>query len=152
MCGKLSSIRRETAIVFRSSIPRRRRQMRVERVLRMKRQRDETLEAAGLVLQFAQSDQMIHAFFERLDVTVKHRRVRTNSHLVDSPRDFQPSLSRNLVSGDQRPRAFREDFSAASRTAAHPGFTQFSITHSSGLRVIFAKKSSSTIVNAFRWT
>ena len=51
-------------------------------VVGMKRQRDERLEAAGLVLQLAQAEQMVDAVLRLLDVAVEHGRVRAQAELV----------------------------------------------------------------------
>src|SRR5437867_12238229 len=90
----------------------------------MERQRDKTIESAGLILQLAQSNQVIHAFFQGLDMTVKHRRIRADTHVMNGPRHFQPSRSGNLVARNQRPRTLGKDFGAAARTASQPRFAQ----------------------------
>ena len=48
----------------------------------MKRERDERLEAARLVLQRAQAEHVIDAVLERLDVPVEHRRVGAHAEAV----------------------------------------------------------------------
>jgi hypothetical protein len=100
------------------------------------------------VLKFPQPDQMVDSLFQGFDVPVKHRRVGANSLLVHDTCNIQPPLPGNLVPRNQRPRPLCKDFGATARTASESGFAKGVDHHSSGLRVIFAKKSVSTIVNA----
>ena len=58
------------------------RQMLQRRVVRMKCQRNEGLEAAGLVLQRAQLQQVIDAIFVVLHVAVEHGGVGSQPQLV----------------------------------------------------------------------
>ena len=88
MCGKLSSTRRLTAICLMSSMPRGLRQMLQRRVVGMERQRNERLEAAGLILQGAELQQVVHAVFVVLDVAVEHGGVRLQADLVRQLRAY----------------------------------------------------------------
>src|SRR5436190_4252188 len=90
----------------------------------MKGKRDEALKATGLVLKLTQPDQMIHAFFVGFYVTVKHRGIGADSHLVHRSRHLKPPLSRNLVPGDQGTRALRKDLGPTTRTTAESRLTK----------------------------
>jgi hypothetical protein len=78
----LSSIRREMAMLRMSSKPVVRRQVGHAPCCRVEGQRDEGLEAACLVLQLAQLEQMVDAVLFGLDVAVEHRAVRLQAQLV----------------------------------------------------------------------
>ena len=67
----------------------------------MKRQRDETLESARLILQFAQPDADDPRALRRFRCARIASCIRTNTHLVHDPRHLQPSLPGNLVSGNE---------------------------------------------------
>src|SRR5215831_17737410 len=98
--------------------------MRVDSVLRVEGQRNETIEPARLILQLPQPHKMIDAFLERFDVTIQHGRIRSDAHLVNSPRDLEPPCSGYLVTGNQRSRPLREDLGASARTTSHASGTQ----------------------------
>ena len=101
MCGKLSSISRLIAITFRSVIALGFGNVATIRVLSgMERQRNERLEAAGLVLQLAQPDQVVDAVLRPLDVAVEHRRVRPQPEFVGLAVDAEPGLGVGLVLAD----------------------------------------------------
>ena len=70
------------------------------RVFGMECQRNEGLEAAGLVLQRAQLEQMIDAVFVVLNVAVEHGRIRLEAQLVRRARGFEPFLAVDLVVAD----------------------------------------------------
>ena len=72
MCGKLSSSSRATASIFRSSTPVVPGQLASSVFCGMEGQRDERLEAARLVLQLAQAQQVVHPLLQRLHVAVEH--------------------------------------------------------------------------------
>ncbi len=76
MCGMLSSSSRATACTRSVSLAVGRRQLAHLVVVGMERQRNERLEAAGLVLQRARPQHVIDALGMRLDVPVEHRHVR----------------------------------------------------------------------------
>src|SRR5437870_13672679 len=57
--------------------------MRQLRLLGVKRQRNEALKTAGLVLLLSQANHVIDAVFDRFDMAVKHRRVRFQAGSVD---------------------------------------------------------------------
>ena len=97
MWAKLSSIRRETAIVFRESTPVGAGQVRELRARRVEGERDEALEAARLVLLLAQTDEMVDAVFDRFDVAVEHRRVGLQTGRVDLARELEPALRRRVL-------------------------------------------------------
>src|SRR5438093_1253382 len=98
--------------------------MVVESVLRMEGQRNETLESARFILKLTQADHVIDAFFKRFDMSVEHRRIRTDAHLMDGPRDLQPSCARDLMTGDQGPRALGKNLRAASGATAQARFAK----------------------------
>ena len=81
----------------------------------MKRQRDERLEAAGLVLQRAGAQHVIDALLVRLDVAVQHRDVRLHAQAVRRAVDRQPPVGVRLVVADLLPHALGEHFGAAAR-------------------------------------
>jgi len=66
------------------------------RVRRMKRQRNKRLEAASLILQGAQLEQMIDAVLVVFDVSVEHRRIRFQPNLMRQPRRIQPLIAVNF--------------------------------------------------------
>src|SRR5215475_10544091 len=98
--------------------------MRIDRVLGMKCERYETVEPARLVLQIAQLNEVINAFFQRLDVTIQHGRIRPDAQLVNGTGNFQPTVAGNLMSCNQRPGTFCKNFSSAARTTSHTGIPQ----------------------------
>ncbi len=100
------------------------RQVLQRRVLRMKRQRDERLEAVRVVLQRAQLQQVIDAVFVILDVAVEHGRIRLQSDFVRGARDLQPLAAVDLVIADDVPDAIGENFRAAAGHRVEPRFFQ----------------------------
>src|ERR1017187_7296059 len=60
------------------------------RVIGMESQRDESLEAAGFVLQRAQFEQMIDAVFVVFDMAVEHGCVGLQPDLVGDSRSVEP--------------------------------------------------------------
>ncbi len=69
-------------------------------VLRVERQRDERLEAAGLVLQLAQPQQVVDAVVRLFDVAVEHRAVALEPELVGRAMDVEPVPRVGLVLAD----------------------------------------------------
>jgi hypothetical protein len=61
----------------------------------MKRERNEGLEAAGLVLHRAQLEQVVDAVLVVLDVAVEHGRVRLEAELVGQARGVEPLRRRS---------------------------------------------------------
>ena len=61
-------------------------------VLGIKRERNETLEAARFVLLLAQANHVIDAIFNGFDVTIEHRRVCFQSGGVHCAGKIQPTL------------------------------------------------------------
>src|ERR671931_4427 len=82
-------------------------------VVGMERERDERLQASGLVLQRPRSQHVIDTLFVRLDVTVEHREVATHAEPVRLPVDLEISLRAALVVADLPPYALSEDLGAA---------------------------------------
>ena len=68
--------------------------------LRFKRKRNETAEAAGFILQFAQLAQVIDALFECFDVTVEHRAGAASAHAMPGPVNIEPFLSGLFATAD----------------------------------------------------
>src|SRR3954471_9824582 len=85
----------------------------------MESQRNECLEAAGLVLQRAQLHQVINTVFVILDVTVEHGRVRTEPELVSHARRIEPLLTVQLVVTDDSTHAVGKYFCAAAGKRVH---------------------------------
>ena len=121
MCGKLSSISRLIAIVLQVHQAARLRDVRQPGVVGMERQRDERLEAAGLVLQLAQPDQVVDAVPRLLDVAVEHGRVGAQAELVGLAVDADPVVGVGLVLADLVAHLGMEDLRAAAGQAAQAG-------------------------------
>ena len=94
------------------------------RVRRVERQRDEPREAAGLVLEGAQAQQVVHAVFGGLDGAVEDRSVRSDTEEVALPRDLEPALARDLVLADHVADPLLENLGAAARAGVHAGVLQ----------------------------
>ena len=92
---------------------------------RVKRERDKALEAAGLVLLFAKSDEMIDAVLDRLDMAVEHRGVGLEAGFVDLAGEFEPAVAVAFVVADPRTRRFGKDLGTAARTRIHSRRVQF---------------------------
>ncbi len=69
------------------------RQVRIDCMLRMKRQGDKAIESTRFILQLPQPDQMIDTFFEGFDVPVEHRCIGTDTCLVHASRNIEPSIA-----------------------------------------------------------
>ena len=85
----------------------------------MERQRDEGLEAVGLVLQLAQLEQVVDAVFVVLDVAVEHGGVRLEADLVRGARGVEPLVAVNLVIADDVADAVGKDLGAAAGQRIH---------------------------------
>ena len=90
----------------------------------MEAQRDEDLEAAGLVLQLAQPQHVVDAVPRLLDVAVEHRRRRAQALLVREPVDARPVLPVRLVVDDLLADVPVEDLGAAAGQRLQPGVDQ----------------------------
>ena len=102
------------------------RQMLQRRVVGMKGQRNKRLEAAGLVLQRAQLQQMIDAVFVVFDVAVEHGRIRLQPDLVRQLGGFEPLVAVDLVVADDVAHAVGKNFRAAAGQRIHArGFQLF---------------------------
>ena len=93
-------------------------------VLRVERQRDEGHEAPGLVLQFAQRQQVLDALLVRLDVVVQHRAVRLETKVVRDPMGLEPLCTRLLARRDDLAHTRREDLGTATRQGVETGVDQ----------------------------
>ena len=121
--GMLSSIRRETASILRSSEPGRVTPAAPleDRVLRMERERDEGEEAARLVLLVAQPEQVVDPLLVGLDVAVQHRAVRRDAEPVRGVVHVEPDVRVLLPGRDEPAHAIGEDLGAAAGQRAEPG-------------------------------
>ena len=81
----------------------------------MKGEGDERLEAARLVLDVAQSDEVLQALLDRLHMTVEHRRVRAYAERMCGLHRLDPLGGRRLLWTDDRAHAIRENLRAAAR-------------------------------------
>ena len=90
----------------------------------MKGQRYKAVESAGFILKLPQADQVVHPFRNRLDVSIEHCRIRTNTHTVERSDALEPAFTRHLVAGNQRTRSLGKDLCATSRATAHTGRRQ----------------------------
>src|SRR5262245_58719364 len=95
------------------------------RIRRIKREWDEALKTVRLVLLLAKLDEMIDAIFNRLDVPVKHRRIRFQSRGVKFSLQLEPALGIAFVSADHRARRLAKDLRAATRTRIQARFDEF---------------------------
>src|SRR5256885_1184854 len=84
----------------------------------MERERNESLKAAGFVMQFAETDQVVDTVVGLLDVAVEHGAVRTEAEFVGRAMDFEPAAGVGLVFADLIADFGMEDFRAAARQAA----------------------------------
>jgi hypothetical protein len=110
----------------------RRRQLLHLVVVRMKGQRDERLETAGVVLDRPHAQHVINPLFQRLDVPVQHGDVRAHPETMRETMDVEIAIGPALVVTDFLPDPFREDLRAAARQRS-------------------AKNAISTAVKHFRW-
>ena len=86
---------------------------------------DERGEAAGLVLQLAQPQQMLEALFVGLDRPVHHRRRRAQAGAMGVAHDVEPFVGRRLAVAVQQPAdAVDEDLGAAAGNAVEAGGDQ----------------------------
>ena len=90
----------------------------------MEGQRNEGLKTAGFILQLAQLDQVIHAVFFGLDVTVEHGAVGVQPELMRDARTFQPLFAGHFVIADDAPHAVAKNFRAAAGQRIHTGVAQ----------------------------
>ena len=84
-------------------------------VVWMKRQRDERLEATGLVLQRARTHHVIDPLLHRLDVPVEHRDVGLESELMRETMNREIPIGVSLVVADLLADAFSEDLRPTTR-------------------------------------
>src|SRR5208283_1462020 len=88
-------------------------QMLQRGVVGVKSQWDESLEAAGFILQIAELEQVIDAVFVVFDVTVEHGRVRLQTDLVSQLRGFQPLVAIDFVIANDVPYPVSENLGPA---------------------------------------
>ena len=98
----------------------RRRQLAHLVVVGMKRQRDEGLKSAGLVLQRAGAQHVIDALFVRLDVAVQHRDVRFHPEAMRDAMNRQPPIGVSLVVADLLAHPLGEDFGSSAGQRREP--------------------------------
>src|SRR5690606_21802680 len=90
-------------------------------VLRMEGQRNERLEAASLVLELAQANQMIDPVKGVLEMAVKHCGVAAQAELMSRAVDVDPATGVGLVLADLVAHFGMEDFGTAAGKAPQPG-------------------------------
>src|ERR1700693_2764063 len=78
-------------------------------------------EAVGFVLEIAKHREMLDAVLNGLDVSVKHRAVRSNPKAVRGAMDIDPVLGRELLVGDRHAHALAEDFGSAAGQGVQSG-------------------------------
>ena len=78
--------------------------------MRFKSERNESREAMGFILQFAQLPQMIDPLRGALDMSVKHRAGAAPAHLVPRAMHIQP---------------LRRGFFSSAKSIPHPGIENF---------------------------
>ena len=88
-------------------------------IVGMEGQRNKRLEAASLVLQGPQPDQVIDSVLIVLDVAVEHRGIRLQSRQMRLPRRLQPFVAIDLVVADDVPYAVGKDLRAAAWAGIH---------------------------------
>ena len=94
-------------------------------VLRLIAPGDERGEAAGLVLQIAQPEQVLEPLLHRLDRAVHHRRRRAQAGAMRVAHDVEPLVGRRLVVAvEDLADAIDEDLGAAARNAVETGRDQ----------------------------
>ena len=107
------------AICLQVHHPRGLRDVRQRGVVGMEGQRDEGLEAAGLVLQLAQAQHVVDAVLVVLHVAVEHRRVGAQPDAVRRTRRLQPLRPVDLVVADDVPHAVGKYLRPAPRQRIH---------------------------------
>src|SRR5712671_137491 len=100
--------------------PRGFKQMLQGSVIGMEGQRDESLEAAGFILQRAQSEQVIDAVFVILDVAVEHGCVGFQSYLMSQSGGVEPLIAIDFVVADDVSNPVGKYFSPTPRQRIHP--------------------------------
>ena len=150
MCGKLSSIKRLTAMVRRSIEADGLLDVRQAGVVGMERQRDEGLEPAGLVLQFAEPHQVVDAVVGVFDVAVEHRGVGAQAQLVGRAVDIQPLVASALCSQIWSRTSGWKISAPPPGRLPRPASIRSSGRLATGLPAEWANQSISTAVQAFR--
>ena len=89
-------------------------------VLGMEGERHEREEAARLVLERAQPEQVVDALLVRLHVPVEHRAVRRDAERVGVAMDVEPLVGVLLAGRDEPPHSVGEDLGAAARQRPEP--------------------------------
>ena len=95
-------------------------------VLGLIRERNESGEAAGFVLQRAELAQMIHAIGQRLHVAKEHRARAAPAHLMPGAMHVEILFRRFLALGDRGAHLLAEDFRAATRERIEASRLEFS--------------------------
>ena len=95
------------------------------RVVGMEGERNESLEAAGLVLEFAEPQEVISAMEGVFDVAVEHGGVAPQAEFVGRAVDRKPLLRVGLVFADLVTNLGMKDFGAAAGEAAEARLFQF---------------------------
>ncbi len=93
-------------------------------VFGVKSERDQTLKAAGLILQVPQGEEVVDAFGGIFDVAVQHGAVRRDPCLVDDAGDVQPTGTIGLVIADFSAHPFGKDLRPAPGTGVEAGVAE----------------------------
>ncbi len=124
MCGKLSSEQAADGNLANVGEAGGHGQVVEQRVFGVKRQRDEGLKAASLVLQGSELEQVIDAVRIVFNVAVEHGRIRFEAQLVRRARGFKPLIAVDFVIADDRPHARGEYLRAAAGHGVHARLAQ----------------------------
>src|SRR5215470_221660 len=94
------------------------------RTFRMKRQGNKTHEPVRPILKLAKSYQVVDPIFRRLDMAVKHRRVRMEPAAMDLFGKLQPAVTRSLVRAYTAPGRIAKNLSASAWATVQPSGNQ----------------------------
>ena len=94
------------------------------RVRRMEWEEHEGLEAARLVLDLADRDEVLQPLLDRLDMAVHDGGIRADAEAVRRLHRLDPLRRRRLLRADDLAHAVREDFRSAARQAVEAVFLE----------------------------
>ena len=92
--------------------------------LRLEAPRDECAEAAGLVLQLSDADEVLDALLDGLHRPVHHGDAGPDAEAMGRPHEIQPGGRRILVRGDLLPHRFDQDLGPGPRNGIQTGGLQ----------------------------
>lgn len=96
--------------------------VRKARVFWVKRQWNEDLKTIGLILEFAQANQVVDAVVGVFDMAVEHRAVGLHTHLMRGAVDFEPLAGVGLVFANAGANFGVEDLGTTAGHASHASF------------------------------